>query len=165
MIRPKVMPCKASRPMDLLEYSTTISPAKHSGFFPVGYWVGRRENNVHSGLTAICFGKHLNVEWRNYSRFLVIHPSSILCCWDEENTNLSVLKKNVSHLLHEHNSNEYCKEFLWSWHIWLSLECHTSFDSLNVKHKPSCPAFFPPAWSKLKLLQDPGDNCMQRKDL
>lgn len=58
------MPCKASRPMDLLEDAMTVSPAKHSGLFPVHYWVGGRENNVHSGLTAVCFGKHLNVELR-----------------------------------------------------------------------------------------------------
>lgn len=30
-------------------------PSQAFRFFPVGYLVGGRENNVHSGLMAICF--------------------------------------------------------------------------------------------------------------
>lgn len=95
MIWPKVVPCKASRPMDLLEYSITISPGKHSGFCPVGYLVGGRENNVHLDLTGVCFGKHLNVELRNYSTFLVIHPISTLYCWKEENSNFQCIQTEI----------------------------------------------------------------------
>lgn len=135
MIWPKVMSCKASRPMDLLEYSMSISPDKHSGFF----LVGERENNVCSSLTAICVGKHLNGELRNYSRFLVIHPISIFFGWNEENTNLSVFKHKCI-LLHEHNSNEYCKEFTCCevGICDLVLSAISNFESVNVKYK----AFF-----------------------
>lgn len=71
MIWPKVLPYKASRPEDLLEYSTAVSPTEHWEFFPVVYLAEGRENNVHSGVVAVCFWEAS--ECKNWEAIRSIH--------------------------------------------------------------------------------------------